>query len=97
MMNALSIMTDLVWMGNILLPRWFVFAAIGLMALVSGFAIAFFRETSALLFFLGCAIFVTSPAWLAAIYVLTHQPARPTPDQLYGCTVAQQAQNGECK
>jgi len=31
--------------------------------------------------------------WLGGYHIVW----KPTPDQLYGCTVAQQAPNGECK
>jgi hypothetical protein len=55
------------------------------------------KEPSGLLFYFGCAVFATAPAWLAAIFIWTHQPPLPTADQLYGCTVQQQAPNGECK
>lgn len=54
------------------------------------------QEPLGLLFYLGLAIFATSPAWLAAIFIWTHQPPNPTPDELYGCTVKQQAPNGDC-
>jgi hypothetical protein len=40
--------------------------------------------------------------WLLAAILIcfaVHQTLKrhPTPDELYGCTVAQQAPNGECK
>jgi len=30
--------------------------------------------------------------WLSGYHIAQH----PTPDQLYGCTIAQQAANGDC-
>lgn len=39
-------MSDLIWIGNTLLPRWFVFGAIGLVALlcIGAFVILTDRE-----------------------------------------------------
>lgn len=43
--------------------------------------------------FLAAIILVGVWAWFALGFYFVH---KPTPDELYGCTVAQQAPNGEC-
>ncbi|WP_409188399.1 hypothetical protein [Bradyrhizobium sp. RDM4] len=43
------------------------------------------------------AYILTAIAMTILMTWLTREAPAPTPDQLYGCTVAQQAPNGECE